>query len=124
MPVQKVFNDNFTSIHRENLYVCAGLDGVIPGPPLSIHSHLAHTGGGFGLPKPYFDYSVGITAKYKNLALDASVGSTNRYQSDFARSSLCSGAGGGESLTGVDVCSNALYRTTKPVGVVSLTASF
>ncbi|WP_298164677.1 TorF family putative porin [Novosphingobium sp.] len=123
-PAQKVFNYNFTSTHRSNLYVYGELGGAIPGTPLSIHSHLAHTGGGFDLPKPFFDYNVGITAKYKNLALDASVVGTNMHRSDFAQSGLCSGAGGGESLTAVDVCANSFYRTTKPVGVVSLTASF
>jgi len=42
-------------------------------------------------------------------------------RSDFATSSLCTGAG---SPTAIDVCSNSFYRTTKPVGVISLTASF
>lgn len=120
-PAQKVFNYNFTSTHRGNLYVYGELGAAIPGTPLSFHSHLAHTGGGFDLPKPYFDYNVGITAKYKNLALDASVVGTNMNRSDFAASGLCSGAG---SASAIDVCSNSFYRTTKPVGVVSLTASF
>ncbi|MBX9884763.1 MAG: TorF family putative porin [Novosphingobium sp.] len=120
-PAQKVFNYNFTSTHRGNLYVYGELGGGIPGTPLSIHSHLAHTGGGFDLPKPFFDYSVGITARYKNLALDASVVGTNAHRGDFARSGLCRGAG---SSGAVDLCANAYYRTTKPVGVVSLTAAF
>ena len=120
-PSQKVFNYNFTSPHRGNLYVYGELGGAIPNTPLSIHSHLAHTGGGFDFPKPFFDYTVGITAKYKNLALDASVVGTNASRSDFAASSLCSSA---ESAGAIAACSNAFYRTTKPVGVVSLTASF
>ena len=78
-------------------------------------------GGGFDYPKPYFDYNVGVTAKYKNLALDFAVVGTTMKRSDFAASSLCSGAG---SAGAIDSCSNAFYRTTKPVGVVSLTASF
>ena len=90
-PAQKVFNYNFTSTHRGNLYVYGELGGAIPGTPLTVHSHLAHTGGGFDLPKPFFDYNVGVTAKYKNLALDASIVGTNVHRSDFAQSGLCSG---------------------------------
>jgi len=120
-PAQRVFNYNFTSTHRGNLYVYGELSGAIPGTPLSIHTHLAHTGGGFDFPKAYIDYNVGITAKYKNLAFDASVVGTNMTRSDFSASSLCSGAG---SSAAVDVCSNSFYRTTKPVGVFSVTASF
>lgn len=119
-PAQKVFNYNFTSTHRGNLYVYGELGGAIPRTLLSIHSHLAHTGAGFDLRKPYFDYNFGITARYKSLALDASVVGTNMHQSDFARSGLCRGAG---SAGAISICSNAFYRTTKPVGVVSLTAS-
>ena len=120
-PAQRVFNYNFTSTHRSNLYVYGELGAAIPNTPLSIHTHLAHTGGGFDYPKPYFDYNVGVTAKYKNLALDFAVVGTTMKRSDFAASSLCSGAG---SAGAIDSCSNAFYRTTKPVGVVSLTASF
>lgn len=120
-PAQKVFNYNFVSTHRGNLYAYVELGGAIPNTPLSIHSHLAHTGGGFDFPKPFLDYNVGVTAKYRNLALDASIVGTNMTRSDFAGSTLCSGAG---SAGAIDTCSNSFYRTTKPVGVVSLTASF
>jgi uncharacterized protein (TIGR02001 family) len=120
-PAQKVFNYNFTSTHRSNLYAYVELGGAIPNTPLSIHTHLAHTGGGFDYPKPFFDYNVGITAKYKNLALDAAIVGTNMKRSDFAASTICSGAG---TAGQIDTCSGAFYRTTKPVGVVSLTASF
>ncbi len=120
-PAQNVFNYNFTSPHRGNTYVYAELGGAIPGTPLSVHSHIAHTGGGFDFPKEFIDYNVGITAKYKNLALDASVVGTNMTRSDFAGSGLCSGA---SSPAQIATCSNVYFRTTKPVGVVSLTASF
>lgn len=120
-PAQKVFNANFTSIHRGNLYACGELGEAIPDAALSIRLHLAHTGGGFDLPKPYLDYNFGITAKYKNFAVDASIVGTNVHQSNFAKSGLCSGAG---SASAISICSNSFYRTTKPVGVVSLTASF
>ncbi|MBY0394218.1 MAG: hypothetical protein K2Q27_13260 [Novosphingobium sp.] len=46
-PVQNVLNCNFTSPHRGNTYVYAELGCAIPGTPLSVHSHIAHTGGGF-----------------------------------------------------------------------------
>ena len=74
---QKVFNHNVTSTHRSNLSVYGELGGAIPNTPLSIHTHLAHTGGGFDYPVPFFDYNVGVTAKYKNPALAfAAVGTT------------------------------------------------
>jgi uncharacterized protein (TIGR02001 family) len=120
-PAQTVFNYNFTSPHRGNLYVYGELGAAIPGTPLSFHSHLAHTGGGFDFPKQFIDYNVGITVKYKNLAFDASVVGTNMTRSDFSASTLCSGAG---SPGAIDVCANSFYRTTKPVGVFSVTASF
>ncbi len=120
-PAQKVFNYNFTSTHRSNLYAYVELGGSIPGTPLSIHTHLAHTGGGFDYPKPFFDYNAGITAKYKNLGLDFAVVGTTATRSNFATSSICSGSG---SASAIDTCASAFYRTTKPVGVVSLTASF
>lgn len=114
-PAQKVFNLNFTSTSRKNMYIYGELGGSIPNTPLSIHSHLGHSAGGFNYPKDFFDYNVGITAKYKNLALDASIVGTTAKRSQFISSSLCSG---------VAACAEPFYRTTKPVGVVSLTASF
>jgi Bacterial protein of unknown function (Gcw_chp) len=92
----------FTSTHRSNLYVY---------------------GAGFDLPKPFSDYNVGITAKYRNLAFDASVVGTKMSRSDFAWSGLCSFACG-EALTAVDTGSNSYDRTAKPVGVIPLTAPF
>lgn len=120
-PAQNVFNYNFTSPHRGNTYVHAGLGGAIPGTPLSVRSHIAHTGGGFNFPKEFIDYNVGVTAKYKNLALDASVVGANMTRSDFAGSGLCCGAASPDQIA---TCANVHYRTTKPVGVVSLTISF
>lgn len=52
-------------------YGSGAMGGAIPGTELNVHSHLARTSGGFGHPKPLLDYTVGITAKYKSLALDA-----------------------------------------------------
>jgi hypothetical protein len=120
-PAQNVFNYTFTSPHRGNTYVYAELGGAIPGAPLSVHSHIAHTGSGFDFPKEFIDYNVGITARYKNLALDASVVGTSMTSRDCAGSGLCNEA---SSPAQIATCANVYDRTTKPVGVVSLTASF
>ncbi|MEO0031158.1 MAG: hypothetical protein RIS94_916 [Pseudomonadota bacterium] len=119
-PAQKVFNLNWTSPHRTNLYVYGELSGSIPNTPIFLHSHLGHTGGGFDYPKQYIDYTVGATVKWKNLALDASVVGTNITRSDIAASNL---ATYNPALTGPQNV-EAFYRTGKAVGVVSLTASF
>lgn len=87
-PAQQVSSYNFTSTHRDYLYVYGELGEAIPGTPSSIRSHLAHTGGGFDLSKRLFDYSVGITARYKN----PSVVGAKMHRSDVARSGLSSGA--------------------------------
>ena len=104
-PPQKVFNLNVFSPTRNNTYVYGELSSGIPGTPLSIHSHLGHTGGGFDYVKPYIDYSVGVSYTWKALTLDASLVGTNISRSDLGNS-------------------NYLYRPAKPVGVVSLTAAF
>lgn len=114
-PAQKVFNINWTSASRKNLYVYGELSGSIPNSPILLHGHIGHTGGGFDYPKQYIDYTVGATVKWKNLALDASVVGTNMTRSNFFNSNL----GAGSTAT-----TNAFYRTGKAVGVVSLTASF
>lgn len=115
-PAQNVFNCNFTTPHRGNLYVYGELGGAFPGTPLSIHAHLAHTGGGFAFPKPFLDYNVGVTAKYKNLALDASVVGTNAKRSECAGRLLCIGA---RADGAIPPCASSFGRTTYPVGVVS-----
>lgn len=53
---------------------------AIPSTPLSFHSHFGHTGGSFDFPEPFVDYNVGVTAKYKNFALDGSL--TASFRSD------------------------------------------
>ena len=116
-PAQKVFNFNFTSSARQNWYFYGELGSAIPGTPLSVHSHLGHTGGGFDFAKPYWDYTVGVTAKWKNLALDASVVGTDITHSAIDRSSFCDGECSASE-------NNYFYRMGKAVGVVSLTASF
>ena len=114
-PAQKVFDYNFTSPEGKNLYVYGELGATIPSTGITLHSHLGHTGGGFDWGKQYLDYVVGATYAWHNLALDASLVGTNLGHSD-----IDSGFGCG----GNPVCINSYYRMSKPVGVVSLTASF
>jgi uncharacterized protein (TIGR02001 family) len=119
-PAQKVFNINWVSPSRKNLYVYGELSASVPNTPLFLHAHLGHTGGGFDYPKQYFDYSVGATVKWKNLALDGSLVGTDMKRKHFAASGLCDVSESAVSTS----CTDAFYRTTKPVGVISLTASF
>lgn len=114
-PAQKVFDYNFVSPSRENTYIYAELGSSIPGTPLTVHSHLGHTGGGFDWGKQYLDYTIGVSASWKALTLDASLVGTNLSRSDIDTTFGCGGD---------PVCTNAFYRMSKPVGVVSLTASF
>jgi uncharacterized protein (TIGR02001 family) len=114
-PAQKVFNYNWTSSSRHNTYVYGDLSTGIPGTPLSVHGHLGHTGGGFDWAKDYLDYNVGVTYKWKMLALDLSLVGTN-----VSKSSIDSGF-----LCGTDAsCIDYFHRMSKPIGVLSLSASF
>lgn len=110
-PAQKVFNYNWSSTSRHNTYIYGDLSTGIPGTPLTLHSHLGHTAGGFEFGKKYIDYNVGVTMKWKSLALDASIVGTNLSRSDMSAAFGPANA-------------NAFYRMGKAVGVVSLTASF
>lgn len=114
-PSQKVFNYNWTSPTHHNTYVYGELSSGIPGTPLSVHSHLGHTGGGFDWGKQYLDYSVGVSYKWKALTLDASLVGTN-----VSKSNVDSGFG----CLGDTGCIDYFHRMSKTVGVVSLTASF
>ncbi|EGD59376.1 hypothetical protein Y88_1531 [Novosphingobium nitrogenifigens DSM 19370] len=119
-PSQTVFNYNWSSPAHHNMYAYAELGVGIPKTPISLHSHIAHTGGGFDYGRDYWDYTVGATVKWKNLALDASLVGTNLGRQDFARNGLANDGEGGIDRAKVE----AFYRTGKPVAVVSLTASF
>ncbi len=114
-PAQKVFNYNFTSPKRHNTYLYGELGAGIPNTPISFHSHLGYTSGGFEWSKAYLDYNVGVTAKWKMLALDASLVGTNVSSADINKGFGC--------LNNV-ACIAAFNRMSKTVGVVSLTASF
>jgi hypothetical protein len=65
---------------HHSTYVYGELSGGIPGTPITLHSHLGHTGGGFNYTKQYIDYNVGASLTWKNLTFDA-VG-TNVSKSD------------------------------------------
>ena len=114
-PPQKVFNYNFTSATRNNTYVYGELISGIPGTPLTLHSHLGHTGGGFDYGKQYLDYNVGLTYKMRKLSFDASLVGT-----DLGRSDINTGFGCGNNPG----CIDYFYRMSKTVGVFSVTASF
>ncbi|WP_225009450.1 MULTISPECIES: TorF family putative porin [Novosphingobium] len=95
---------------HSNTYVYGELSGAIPNTPLTVHSHLGHTGGAFDWTKQYLDYSVGVGATYKNLTLDVSWVGTNVGKKDAALKPVTS--------------SFETYRAAKDVAVVSLTATF
>jgi uncharacterized protein (TIGR02001 family) len=114
-PGQKVFDLNFTSPSRKNLYVYGELGAGIPNTPLSVHSHLGHTGGGFDYGKQYLDWNVGVTLKWKALAFDASWVGTNVSRGDINK---------GFGLEGDASEVGRFYRIAKDVAVLSVTASF
>ncbi len=114
-PKQNVFNYNWTSTAHHNTYVYGELGGGIPGTPLSLHSHLGYTSGGFEWAKKYVDYNVGVSYKWKSLTFDVSAVGTN-----VSKANIDTGFG----CTGNVACINAFHRMSKTVAVASLTASF
>lgn len=122
-PAQKVFSYNFTSAHRGNAYIYGELSYSPPKTPVTLHSHLGHTGGGFDYAKQYIDYTVGVSYKYKALTFDLSLVGTNIGRSDtnkaFVATAPCAALG-----FNLANCSNYWYRPAKSVAVGSITASF
>ena len=122
-PAQKVFSYNFSSTHRGNAYVYGELSFAPPKSPVTLHSHLGHTGGGFDYGKQYFDYTVGVSYKYKALTFDLSLVGTDISRSDtdkaFVATAPCAGLG-----FNLANCSNYWHRPAKSVAVGSITASF
>ena len=114
-PAQKVFNYNFTSPTRSNTYVYGELSSGIPGTPVTFHSHLGHTGGGFDYGKQYLDYNVGLTYKIRSLSFDASLVGTDIGTADINTGFGCSNNA---------ACIAYYNRMSKTVGVFSVTASF
>jgi len=87
-PDQSYFKD-FGTATRYNIYVFGELGLAIPNFPISFHSHLGHTAGGFDYfpvgqdhGHQYFDYTVGATYKWKSLAFDVSVVGTSLSKKD------------------------------------------
>lgn len=122
-PDQNVFNFNFSSTHRSNTYVYGELSYSPPKTPITLHSHLGHTGGGFDFGKQYIDYTVGASYKYKALTFDISLVGTNISRSDtdkaFVNTASCAALG----FTTAN-CSNYWHRPAKSVAVGTITASF
>ncbi|GAO55364.1 MULTISPECIES: TorF family putative porin [unclassified Novosphingobium] len=101
---------------HHSTYVYGELSGGIPGTPITLHSHLGHTGGGFNYTKQYIDYNVGASLTWKNLTFDASVVGTNVSKSDAAAAPFADQTGTASPFE--------TYRAAKAVGVFSVTASF
>ena len=109
-PNQSYFKD-FNTATRHNVYVYGELGFAPTSFPISFHSHLGHTAGGFDYlvnkgVKQYLDYTVGATYKWKALAFDLSVVGTNLSKSDTSE------------------LDNDFHRAAKTVLVGSITASF
>ena len=85
-------------------------------PALTLHSHIAHTAGGFYYmgAKQYVDYTVGAGYKWKSLTFDVSAVGTNITRSNVA------------SITGpaLNSVNTYWYRPAKSVAVFSVTAGF
>ncbi|MDE2562292.1 MAG: TorF family putative porin [Sphingomonadales bacterium] len=104
------------NVVKANTYVYGELSAGIPNTPITIHTHLGHTGGGFDYTRQYLDYSVGASVAYKNLTLDFSLVGTNVSHANAAANPFNDGTGTPSPFE--------TYRAAKAVGVVSLTASF
>ena len=103
-PKQDYFT-TFGTATKYNVYKYLEASVAVPSTALTLHAHVGHNAGGFNWVKEYVDYNVGAAYKIKSITLDASFVGTNVSKSD---------AGG----------ANELYRATKPVAVLSLTAAF
>lgn len=101
---------------RSNTYVYGELSAGIPGTPISLHSHLGHTGGAFDYTKDYLDYNVGAAVKWKALTFDLSLVGTNVKRRDALRAPFADQTG---ALSPFET-----YRAAKTVVVASVTASF
>jgi uncharacterized protein (TIGR02001 family) len=116
-PDQKAFD--FLSGTNHNAYVYGELSAGIPSTPVTIHTHLGHTGGGFDYGKQYLDFNAGVTYKWKALAFDISVVGT-----DLSRKDIYNGFGCGSIEEDPSACTTYFRRPAKTVAVGSITASF
>lgn len=106
---------------RHNVYVFGELGLTVPNFPISFHSHVGHTAGGFDYgpkAKQYLDYTVGASYKWKALTFDVSVVGTDLSRGDNTVL-VDDGAGGFTSEFNRDA-----YRAAKSVVVGTITASF
>jgi len=87
-PDQSYFK-NFNTATHYNMYEFAELGYAMTSAPITFHSHLGHTGGGFDYfpvgqdhGHKYFDYTVGVTYKWKSLSFDISAVGTSLSKKD------------------------------------------
>jgi len=83
--------------------------------PLTIHTHLGHTGGGLNFVKEYIDYTAGVSYKWKSLTFDISAVGTNITKNNVFQAT---------GFTSNTVDNNNTYRYGKFAPVASITASF
>ena len=107
-PNQKVFD--FLPGTNHNLYAYGELSFSPAKVPLTFHTHLGHTGGGFDWTKAYFDYVAGVSYKWKSLTFDVSYTGTNVSHHDAFVSPITTPF--------------QTYRASKGVVVGSISASF
>ena len=128
-PGQEVFNYNWTSAKRSNVYTFGNLSAGIPGTPITLTGQLGYTSGGFAWGKDYLDYSIGASVKWKSLTLGIALVGTNVSKDDirtgFASyiNPLCPGT---PAAAAACVATQTTYwhRMSKTTAVASLTASF
>jgi uncharacterized protein (TIGR02001 family) len=85
-PKQDYFKD-WNTATKYNVYVYGELGLTVPNFPVTFHSHVGHTAGGFDYffgdkPKQYIDFTAGATYKWKALSFDVSVVGTNLSKKD------------------------------------------
>ena len=110
-PDQHYF-DAFATPTRFSVYEYGELSAGLPHTPVTLHSHLGHTGGGFDYAgHEYLDYTVGAGYKWKALTFDLSLVGTNLSRRDTAAFDAA-------------YATTDFHRDAKSVLVGSITASF
>jgi uncharacterized protein (TIGR02001 family) len=123
-PNQSYFKD-FGTKTRHNVYVFGELGLTLPNFPITFHSHVGHTAGGFDYfpigqahGHQYIDYTVGASYKWKALTFDVSVVGT-----DLSKRDTDVFLDDGEDGV-LAVGHNDFRRAAKSVVVGTVTASF
>nr|WP_167073384.1 TorF family putative porin [Sphingomonas vulcanisoli] len=110
-PDQRYFKA-FATPTRYNVYEYGELSYAFAQLPITLHSHIGHTGGGLDYAAhDYIDYTVGAGYKWKALTFDVSLVGTNLSRADTRAADLAFGT-------------NDFHRAAKRVAVGSVTASF